>query len=73
MAKSTYEAFLLVFPASYDILKKGLFKKEVYKDVLLLLVGEDFSFEFHLEMLKELFGDSEVKGTKKEIVLEIQW
>jgi hypothetical protein len=60
IAKATFDAFVNSFPVSkakFD----AKFKKEVYTRVLELFVGSLFTFDFHIQMLKKLFGDTEVR------------
>ncbi len=61
IAKATYEAFLLVFPASREIFRRGAMKREIYFLILQLFLGDIMSFEFHIGKMKELFGEAEAK------------
>jgi hypothetical protein len=54
------EAFFQTFPAFKEKFNAP-FRRETYKHIIELFVGDWFSFEFHLEMLRKLFGDHEVR------------
>lgn len=77
MARSTYEALVLIFPSSREMFRKTKRKIEVYNRVLYLFLGDYFTFDFHVEMFKvveifqlancqELFGENEAKELLKE-------
>src|SRR4051812_44934224 len=60
MAKAVHETFCQTFPTFKDKFC-GTFKKDLYKHVIELFVGDWFSFDFHVEMIRTLFGDTEVR------------
>jgi hypothetical protein len=39
----------------------------VIQCILSIFIGDLFGFDFHLEMMKELFGESEVKDLKAKV------
>lgn len=48
------------------------FKRLIYKIVLNYYVGDLFSFDFHLDMLRELFGDGEARELVRGAVKKTQ-
>jgi hypothetical protein len=60
VCKATYLGFHANFPNSRESLN-GRFKKACYETLLSIFVGDIFSWHFHLLMLRELFGEAEIK------------
>eukprot|EP01116_Phalansterium_solitarium_P015106 TRINITY_DN3320_c0_g1_i1.p1 TRINITY_DN3320_c0_g1~~TRINITY_DN3320_c0_g1_i1.p1 ORF type:complete len:596 (+),score=116.00 TRINITY_DN3320_c0_g1_i1:202-1788(+) len=60
VSKAVYEAFLTAFPSSRDRFDPA-FKRRLYQTVLEMFIGPNFSFSFHMSLLRELFGGAEVR------------
>ncbi|PRP78296.1 hypothetical protein PROFUN_13830 [Planoprotostelium fungivorum] len=59
VAQCIFDAFSQHYPEDEEM--NGPMKLTVLRDIIELFIGDFFEFSFHIEMFRQLFGDSEIR------------